>query len=58
MLTMRPVSQATLVATKGRKPPKLVHKLMFSTPPGTPPDEVLGAVRNLPVDRGLKFGDL
>jgi hypothetical protein len=39
--------QATLAAKKGRKPPKLVHKLMFSMPPGTPPDKVLGAVRNL-----------
>jgi Relaxase/Mobilisation nuclease domain len=39
--------QASLAATKGRKPPKLVHKLMFSMPPGTPPDKVLGAVRNL-----------
>jgi hypothetical protein len=39
--------QATLTATKGGKPPKLVHKLMFSMPPGTPPDKVLGAVRNL-----------
>jgi hypothetical protein len=38
--------QATLTATKGRKPPKLVHKLMFSMPAGTPPDKVLGAVRN------------
>ena len=38
--------QATLAATKGRKPPKLVHKLMFSMPPGAPPDKVLGAVRN------------
>ena len=38
--------QATLAATKGGKPPKLVHKLMFSMPPGTPPDKVLGAVRN------------
>jgi hypothetical protein len=38
--------QATLAATKGRKPPKLFHKLMFSMPPGTPPDKVLGAVRN------------
>jgi hypothetical protein len=39
--------QASLAATKGRKPPKLVHKLMFSMPPGTPSDKVLGAVRNL-----------
>jgi Relaxase/Mobilisation nuclease domain len=38
--------QAILTATKGGKPPKLVHKLMFSMPPGTPPDKVLGAVRN------------
>jgi hypothetical protein len=38
--------QATLAAKKGRKPPKLVHKLMFSMPPGTPPDKVLRAVRN------------
>jgi Relaxase/Mobilisation nuclease domain len=38
--------QATLAATKGRQPPKLVHKLMFSMPPGTPPDKVLRAVRN------------
>src|SRR5580658_1464662 len=38
--------QANLAATNGRKPPKLVHKLMFSMPPGTPPGKVLGAVRN------------
>ena len=38
--------QGTVSATMGRKPPKLVHKLMFSMPPGTPPDKVLGAVRN------------
>jgi hypothetical protein len=38
--------QASLTATKGREPPKLVHKLMFSMPPGTPPEKVLGAVRN------------
>jgi hypothetical protein len=39
-------SQINLAATNGRKAPKLVHKLMFSMPPGTPPDKVLGAVRN------------
>jgi hypothetical protein len=39
--------QSSLIATKGRKPPKLVHKLMFSMPPGTPPQKVLTAVRNL-----------
>jgi hypothetical protein len=38
--------QASLATTEGRRPPKLVHKLMFSMPPGTPPDKVLGAVRN------------
>lgn len=38
--------QAGLVSTNGRKPPKLVHKLMFSMPAGTPPDKVLAAVRN------------
>jgi Relaxase/Mobilisation nuclease domain len=38
--------QATLAATNGRKPPKLVHKLMFSMPPGAPPTKVLAAVRN------------
>jgi relaxase-like protein len=29
-----------------RSPPKLVHKLMFSMPAGTPPDKVLAAVKN------------
>jgi hypothetical protein len=38
--------QATLSAANGRKSPKLVHKLMFSMPPGTPPQKVLAAVRN------------
>jgi hypothetical protein len=38
--------QADLGAALGRKPPKLVHKLMFSMPPGTPADGVLAAVRN------------
>ena len=39
--------QGSLAAANGRKPPKLVHKLMFSMPPGTPPQKVLSAVRNL-----------
>jgi hypothetical protein len=30
----------------GRKPPKLVHKLLLSMPPGTPPQGVLNAARN------------
>lgn len=38
--------QAGLAGTRGRKSPKLVHKLMFSMPKGTPPDKVLAAVRN------------
>lgn len=35
-----------LASLRSRKPPKLVHKLMFSMPPGTPPQKVLAAVRN------------
>jgi hypothetical protein len=38
--------QGDLKATNRRKRPKLVHKLVFSMPPGTPPDKVLAAVRN------------
>lgn len=38
--------QADLAAAFGRKPPKLVHKLMFSMPPGTPAAGVLAAARN------------
>jgi hypothetical protein len=38
--------QANLAGTTARQPPKLVHKLMFSMPPGTPPEKVMGAVRN------------
>jgi hypothetical protein len=38
-----------------RIPPKLVHKLMFSMPPGTPPNKVLGAVRDFAREEfGLK----
>jgi len=39
--------QADLSAANGRQPPKLVHKLMFSMPLGTPPDKLQAAVRNL-----------
>ena len=39
-------SKSDLVATRGRPPPRLVHKLMFSMPAGTPSDKVLVAVRN------------
>ena len=40
-------SRADLVSRPGRTAPRLVHKLMFSMPAGTPPDEVLRAVQNL-----------
>jgi hypothetical protein len=38
--------KSDLAAASNRKPPKIIHKLMFSMPPGTRPDKVLGAVRN------------
>lgn len=38
--------QSHLAPAAGREPPKLVHKLMFSMPPGTPPQGVLAAARN------------
>jgi hypothetical protein len=38
--------QSGLAATRGRTPAKLVHKLVFSMPPGTPPQSVLAAARN------------
>lgn len=38
--------QGSLTSLRARKPPKLVHKLVFSMPPGTPPQKVLSAVRN------------
>ena len=38
--------QGSLVAASKRSPPKIIHKLMFSMPPGTPPQKVLIAVRN------------
>ena len=38
--------QSSLNALPARKPPKLVHKLVFSMPEGTPPQKVLSAVRN------------
>jgi hypothetical protein len=38
--------QSDLAATGGKEPPRLVHKLVFSMPAGTPPDKVLDAVRN------------
>lgn len=37
---------AELVPSRGRAPAKLVHKIMLSMPPGTPPDALLTAARN------------
>lgn len=42
--------RSALLATSSRSPPKLIHKLMFSMPPGTPPTKVLSAVRNFARD--------
>src|SRR6185437_8263998 len=38
--------RADLGPRKDRRPPKLVHKILFSMPPGTPPEKVLAAVKN------------
>jgi len=38
--------KSDLTATRGREPPRLVHKLLFSMPAGTPPEKVLMAVKN------------
>src|SRR6202795_4653163 len=35
----------------GRKPPKLVHNLIFSMPKGTPSDKLVAAVRAFAMDR-------
>jgi len=37
--------QATVAVTERRKPPRLVHNLIFSMPAGTPPEKLLSAVR-------------
>jgi hypothetical protein len=39
--------ESEFAKTRGRAAPKLVHKLMFSMPPGTPPQAVREAVRNI-----------
>ena len=47
--------KADLESCSSRAPPKLVHKVMFSMPAGTPPDKVLAAVRNFAREEfGLK----
>jgi hypothetical protein len=38
--------KADLESWSRRPPPRLVHKLLFSMPAGTPPDKVLAAVKN------------
>jgi len=38
--------RAALGPRRDRSPPKLVHKVLFSMPAGTPPEKVLKAVRN------------
>lgn len=46
---------ANLEARPRRLPPKLVHKVLFSMPPGTPPRKVLEAVKNFAREEfGLK----
>jgi hypothetical protein len=37
--------QAAVAVTNGRKPPRLVHNIIFSMPAGTPPGKLLAAVR-------------
>ena len=39
-------SRPCLVSKERRQAPKLIHKVVFSMPVGTPPDKVLSAVRN------------
>jgi type IV secretory pathway VirD2 relaxase len=38
--------KSDLTATRSREPMRLVHKVIFSMPAGTPPEKVLAAVRN------------
>ncbi len=42
--------QAPLISADGRKALKLIHKLMFSMPQGTPPEKVREAVRNFALE--------
>jgi hypothetical protein len=47
--------RTTLDLRPDRRPPKLVHKVLFSMPPGTPPKKVLQAVKNFAREEfGLK----
>jgi hypothetical protein len=38
--------KSDLTGTRGREPARLVHKLIFSMPAGTPPEKLLAAVKN------------
>jgi hypothetical protein len=38
--------KSDLTGTRGREPARLVHKVIFSMPAGTPPEKVLTAVKN------------
>jgi type IV secretory pathway VirD2 relaxase len=47
--------KSDLTGTRGREPARLVHKLIFSMPAGTPPEKVLTAVKNFAREEfGLK----
>jgi hypothetical protein len=47
--------RADLGPRTDRRPPKLIHKILFSMPPGTPPEKVLAAVKNFArAEFGLK----
>lgn len=39
--------RSDLTATRGKEAARLVHKVIFSMPAGTPPEKVLSAVKNL-----------
>jgi hypothetical protein len=45
------VSRTARAVAAGRKPPKLVHNLVFSMPKGTPPDKVHAAVRKFATEK-------
>ncbi len=49
-LDLEAYERQTERSIRGRRPPKLVHNLIFSMPPGTPPDTVLKAARTLVVN--------
>ena len=47
--------KSDLTATPRKEPPRLVHKVIFSMPEGTPPEKVLSAVKNFAREElGLK----